>query len=473
MELSKTSVPLDWQQTYQIGNSGPVPALQVRQRWDDTVLDVRHMRPSAEQVEVGASLGWRWELLGVDMGWVPEPMHKVLPYAPPMWSEVHQRAKQDFYADEEALLGAEGHTLFRWVPDVGWVARVMGHWTVKRDGEVVDLKAGQSDLILGETTLQLHIGTLYFDAVVVPAANRAARSPWLLDAPMLASAGMMSAVGLGFGLIVAFAPPPLTTSVFENDSDAMEVMMLLPKAEPVVEQEPKPVEKSKNTKKKRKEDLRPSRRTQGDGPKGDSKKAADMKEVAASGLFASGAFDALDNVAGIDSELRGFAGRLTSKAGGGVGDGMYGLGQRGDSLGRGLGTESIGGIDVFGGDGSPGGDGCGDKTLADGDGGGKDIVTIGQLGAHEVDEVIKHHLSAIRYCYQRQLTQSPNLGGKISMHFTIAGDGSVSKAKVRTSTMGNSTVESCITNRFLKMEFPTPRGGGIVLVNYPFLFTPG
>ena len=27
--------------------------------------------------------------------------------------------------------------------------------------------------------------------------------------------------------------------------------------------------------------------------------------------------------------------------------------------------------------------------------------------------------------------------------------------------------------RFLKMQFPEPKGGGIVIVSYPFVFSPG
>ncbi len=472
MELSKNSVPADWQQNYQIGNSGPVPALQVRQCWGDTVLEVQHTRPSEEHVQIGASMGWRWELLGVDMGWVSEPLHKVLPYAPPMWSEVHQCPMQSFYTSEDDLRGATAHTLFRWIDGKGWVARVMGQWSVCIDDRRVALPEGESEIPVGEGRLVVTIGTLTFEAIVVPAAHRAPRSPWILDAPLLASGGVMGAIGLGFGLLVAFAPPPLQTTVLDNESDALEVMMMLPKAEPKKKDKPKPKPKVKK-KKKKPEVLKPGRRTKGDGPRGDSQSAADIQEVRASGLFASGAFDALDNLGGVDSELRALTGRLTAKAGGGVGDGLYGLGKRGDGLGRGEGVDALGGIDVFGGDGPPEGDGFGTKGVGEVDGGGHDVVTIGQLGAHEVDEVIKRHLSAIRYCYQRQLTKNAHLSGKVSMHFTIAGDGSVAKAQVRSSTLSDGAVESCMVNRFLKMQFPKPQGGGIVLVNYPFMFTPG
>ena len=71
------------------------------------------------------------------------------------------------------------------------------------------------------------------------------------------------------------------------------------------------------------------------------------------------------------------------------------------------------------------------------------------------------------------LTKNPNLGGKVTIKFVIAKDGSVSKASVKSSTMGNKSVEGCITGRFMRFKFPEPKGGGIVIVSYPFIFAPG
>ena len=82
-------------------------------------------------------------------------------------------------------------------------------------------------------------------------------------------------------------------------------------------------------------------------------------------------------------------------------------------------------------------------------------------------------MNQIRYCYQRELTKNPSLGGKVVIKFIIAKDNLVSTASVKTSTMGNSGVEQCIVGRFMRMQFPKPKGGGIVIVSYPFLFSPG
>ena len=83
------------------------------------------------------------------------------------------------------------------------------------------------------------------------------------------------------------------------------------------------------------------------------------------------------------------------------------------------------------------------------------------------------NLSQIRYCYQRELTKSPSLSGKVNVKFVIAKDGSVSSSTTKSSTLANPTVEGCINARFMRFTFPEPRGGGIVVVSYPFLFAPG
>jgi hypothetical protein len=41
---------------------------------------------------------------------------------------------------------------------------------------------------------------------------------------------------------------------------------------------------------------------------------------------------------------------------------------------------------------------------------------------------------------------------------------------VRSTTMNNQPVENCIMARIKTWAFPKPKGGGQVLVSYPFLF---
>lgn len=104
---------------------------------------------------------------------------------------------------------------------------------------------------------------------------------------------------------------------------------------------------------------------------------------------------------------------------------------------------------------------------------GGDPVILGALDRSLIDAVIKRNMAQIRYCYQRELTKNPALEGKITVKFVIAKDGTVSQATTKSTTMNNANVESCINSRFMRMQFPEPKGGGIVIVSYPFVFSPG
>jgi len=95
---------------------------------------------------------------------------------------------------------------------------------------------------------------------------------------------------------------------------------------------------------------------------------------------------------------------------------------------------------------------------------------LGSLDKSLIDAVIKRNLNQIRYCYERELTKSPDLSGKIVVKFVVNADGTVSKATIDSTTMNSPAVENCISRRFLRFRFPQPKGGGIVIIKYPFVF---
>lgn len=154
--------------------------------------------------------------------------------------------------------------------------------------------------------------------------------------------------------------------------------------------------------------------------------------------------------------------------------GVFGGGDRDRGPGGG-GIEGVDGPGLHGpghAPGGPGGPGIGDKgdgALAGIDG---EPILVGSIDRSLIDAVIRANMSQIRYCYQRELTKSPDLGGKVVMKFTIATDGSVSSAGVKSSTLGSSSVTQCLEGRFMRMQFPQPKRG-IAIVSYPFLFAPG
>ncbi len=192
---------------------------------------------------------------------------------------------------------------------------------------------------------------------------------------------------------------------------------------------------------------------------------ADLNQMTDSSIFGTGGLDSsVSNALGglIGSQYGnqygsgGLGSRGSGFGGGGTAAGLGGLGTRGS----GLGASGYGrGSGFYGkkGGGAPG-VGAGDPII------------LGALDKSLIDRVVKSHLAQIRYCYQRELAKNPKLFGKIVVKFVISKDGSVSSATTKSSTMKNPIVEQCVNARFLRMRFPKPKGGGIVIVSYPFVF---
>ncbi len=92
------------------------------------------------------------------------------------------------------------------------------------------------------------------------------------------------------------------------------------------------------------------------------------------------------------------------------------------------------------------------------------------LGRTDVARVMRRNRARFKFCYERQLNRHPNLQGKLSIRFTIAPDGRVAKVALQESTLHNGDAEGCVQNVVGSLRFPKPRGGGVVVVSYPFLF---
>lgn len=98
-------------------------------------------------------------------------------------------------------------------------------------------------------------------------------------------------------------------------------------------------------------------------------------------------------------------------------------------------------------------------------------IILGALSREAIAEVFRVNNSKLRYCYERQLVQQPDLSGKVVVKFVIAKDGSVSSANIKQSDPDLEVVGDCMTKQIARFRFPEPTGGGIVIVSYPFTFT--
>jgi TonB family protein len=179
---------------------------------------------------------------------------------------------------------------------------------------------------------------------------------------------------------------------------------------------------------------------------------------------------------GLGGELKSAMGNMFGAAPGDAA-GLGGLGLRGSgSGGGGLGdTIGIGGIGTRGRGGGTGGYGSGVGVL----GGKKDVdigitssepTVMGSLDKELIRKVIHANRGQIRYCYESQLNRFPKLEGKVAIKFVISAQGSVASSQVAQSTVSNAELETCIAGRVRTWIFPKPKGGGVVLVTYPFIF---
>jgi TonB family protein len=205
-------------------------------------------------------------------------------------------------------------------------------------------------------------------------------------------------------------------------------------------------------------------------------KKAVAKNMAAKIFGGKGGAASLFGGGGLGGDLKGAMGNMFG-AKAGPGGGFGGLGLRGGGGGGGGGGEvvGIGAVGTKGRGGGMGGYGSGVGGL-----GGKQSVEVGiaaedatvtgSLDKELIRQVIQRNKGQIRFCYESLLNRFPKLGGKVSIRFTIASEGNVVTSSVAQSTAANADLEQCVAGRVRTWSFPKPKGGGSVVVTYPFLF---
>jgi hypothetical protein len=190
--------------------------------------------------------------------------------------------------------------------------------------------------------------------------------------------------------------------------------------------------------------------------------AAATSDILGPGGVGTGLNDAIGGISGAAAMgdaygVGGLGARGGGAGGGGTGLGIGGLGGHGTGKGRG----GSGDFDL-------GGRGKGNTTFVPGA-----THVIGGLTADEVGRIIRRHWNEIKYCYEKELSKDPNLAGKVGVYFQIGPIGDVVTANVRESDLKNTNVEECMLANVRRWKFPNPRGGGVVDVNYPFIFQSG
>lgn len=473
--------------------------LEVGQVWGQTVVDIKHYAPGGPPVTLGSSSGTRLRMFDRPVAWLPKAALHLDFLAGAVFAEISEEWRNEFYVPDDTLPRDE-YPLFSWEGG-RCVANVSDKWKGFVDqGEerksLEQLIASGAARSTGGGTWQIPVeddtrvvvdigNSVFFGQRVHPGRQVVTKITERMDYPLLAVMAFIGFLSVMFIIVVLTTPPKPDTATNELPDRFVEMLLEKPEMEKPLpdkkpEANPDAGEGAKAKKEEGKVGKKDAKMKQAKGNKVEMKRKELDKEVAENagvlGAMREGAASDVFGSAALSSDLTGGIGGLIGAKGTQIGSG--GLGARGSGLGGGGTAEGLGGLGTKGrGSGSSGYGSGGGSFGEKGEGGigriGGDPIILGALDKSLIDAVIKRNMNQIRYCYQRELTKNPSLGGKITVKFVIAKDGSVSKSETKQSTMNNSAVEECINQRFMKFQFPEPKGGGIVIVSYPFIFAPG
>ncbi len=463
---------------------GPA-VMEVHHVWGNLLVDSCHL-PLDAAVTVGDAMGWEWSVLGVPLGWVSAAWAGPLRLTPPLLADVRAHWRTDLHVPSELLPGGRTHTLVREGADGPCVCLPPGAEAFFDEGDhrrtVHDLlqagrawKEGEIVVVpLSEgTRAGVGLGEHVFLLRRTTAGTRVPmRRPDGSDAVFGLSFLLCAAAAGLIALLGASTGGPSTVAALELPRPAVTLMLQPSPPEPppglrapaaAAPKAPGPEGRAGA------EDGQLARARGAPARRG----ASDRLVAMDAGIFGEpSAFAALDG--GLDGGLAAGLGSLSGPKGVQKGGG---LGQRGAFRGGG-GPDHLGAW----GPGGPGGEGdarygqptgFSTKPLGTASASASEPIVEGSLEASLIDAVVKRRLPSIRHCYQRALQSTPDLGGKVVVAFTIARDGTVSAASLAEDGLAAPAVRSCLRAVFFTLQFPEPKGGGVVDVRYPFVFAPG
>jgi len=194
---------------------------------------------------------------------------------------------------------------------------------------------------------------------------------------------------------------------------------------------------------------------------------------------------ALANEGDSDFSYMGSSGGTGDYGGGGGFGGAGGFGGGGGGFGGG-GAFGLGGMGGLGG-GLPGGIGGGDAkrsgrmalaSLKDRNRKRASRVKLGSgsMGQFckkaDVQRKVRGRAAAIRACYEMQLQMKPDLAGKVTVQWIIDLTGRVRGVKVVQNSTKNKKLANCMKKILGKIHFQPPKGG-MCIIRWPFVFSPG
>lgn len=94
------------------------------------------------------------------------------------------------------------------------------------------------------------------------------------------------------------------------------------------------------------------------------------------------------------------------------------------------------------------------------------VPSHGTLAPERIRTVVRDAIPELRFCFEWQLSRHPDLGGRVTLEFRIAEDGTVEDAAIAEEDLGDEVVLRCFRGVTSRMRFPEPEGGSVT-VRYP------
>lgn len=100
-------------------------------------------------------------------------------------------------------------------------------------------------------------------------------------------------------------------------------------------------------------------------------------------------------------------------------------------------------------------------------------VVLGSMDPELLRKILREYLPQFRHCYQQELDrQNDKLAGVLDLNFRIVASGSIDRVQIEvTNAHFSGRGTQCMTNVLRMIEFPKPKGGGVVDVRQPLNFS--
>lgn len=102
-----------------------------------------------------------------------------------------------------------------------------------------------------------------------------------------------------------------------------------------------------------------------------------------------------------------------------------------------------------------------------------DTVILGSIDPEVLRRILQEYLPQFKFCYQQELQEhSEKIKGIVDLNFRIEGDGKVSTVRIKSAqTKFSEKGIGCMGNILHMINFPKPKGGGLVDVRQPLNFS--